>query len=57
MEFIHGKEGKQTLRRYMESQGYWMYREVTHPGGLANDFIFVKSSFKSPEDVKKTEGS
>ncbi|KAG0717557.1 Protein Star [Chionoecetes opilio] len=42
VEFIHGVEGKEALRHYMEKLGYRMYSEVTHPGGLANDYIFVK---------------
>lgn len=42
VEFIHDREGKQAVRRYMEKKGYTVFSEVTHPGGLANDFIFVK---------------
>ncbi|KAK8728992.1 hypothetical protein OTU49_017468 [Cherax quadricarinatus] len=43
VEFIHGVEGKDVLRKYMLSQGYRIYSEVTHPGWLANDFIFIKN--------------
>ncbi|XP_045607488.1 protein Star [Procambarus clarkii] len=43
VEFIHGGEGKDAIRKYVESQGYNLYTEVTHPGWLANDFIFVKN--------------
>lgn len=42
VEFIHGGEGKDTIRKYMEGLGYQVFSEVTHPGWLANDFIFVK---------------
>ncbi|XP_071549739.1 uncharacterized protein [Panulirus ornatus] len=42
VEFIHVGEGKGSLRKYMENQGYIVFTEVTHPGGLANDYIFVK---------------
>ncbi|KAK8378923.1 hypothetical protein O3P69_009571 [Scylla paramamosain] len=42
VEFIHGGEGKDALRRYMEGRGYRVFSEVTHPGWLANDFIFAK---------------
>ncbi|XP_076050463.1 protein Star-like [Oratosquilla oratoria] len=42
VEFIHGKEGKDTLKEYMATKGYSVYSEVTNPHYLANDFIFVK---------------
>ena len=42
VEFIHGKEGKEQIRQYMESQGYEVVKEVTDPNWLANDFIFNK---------------
>lgn len=42
VEFIHGKDGKEVLRNYMENLGYVVDSEVTHPNWLANDFIFKK---------------
>jgi hypothetical protein len=44
VEFVHVKEGKDALRKFVEQQGYECYSEVTHKDNLANDFIFVKSS-------------
>jgi hypothetical protein len=44
VEFVHVKEGKNTLRRFVERQGYVLHSEVIHEDNLANDFIFVKSS-------------
>jgi hypothetical protein len=44
VEFVHVKEGKNTLRRFVERQGYVLHSEVIHENNLANDFIFVKSS-------------
>ncbi|XP_047475703.1 protein Star-like isoform X3 [Penaeus chinensis] len=46
VEFIHDKEGKDAIKWYMEGNGYKVYSEVTHPGSLANDFIFVKKDFQ-----------
>lgn len=42
VEFIHGKEGKEEIKLYMEKQGYRVFKEVTDPNWLANDFIFYK---------------
>ena len=44
VEFVHVKEGKMALRKFVEQQGYVLHSEVTHKDNLANDFIFVKSS-------------
>jgi hypothetical protein len=44
VEFLHVKEGKTALRKFVEQQGYVLHSEVTHMDNLANDFIFVKSS-------------
>ncbi|KAK4328384.1 hypothetical protein Pmani_001212 [Petrolisthes manimaculis] len=43
VEFIHGVEGKEALKKYVMDQGYKVYSEVTNKGGLANDFIFYKN--------------
>ena len=43
VEFSHGTLGKEVLRNFVESKGYKTVTEVTHPGNLANDFVFVKS--------------
>ena len=53
VEFIHGREGKDTLRSYMENRGYWVYKEVTHPRSLANDYIFVRKDFKTMMEVER----
>ncbi|XP_042870470.1 protein Star-like [Penaeus japonicus] len=45
VEFIHDREGKDAIKKYMDGNGYNVYSEVTHPGSLANDFIFVKRDF------------
>jgi len=42
VEFVHNKEGKETIKEYMLSKGYVVSTEVNHPRKLANDFIFVK---------------
>jgi len=47
VEFLHVKEGKNALRKFVEQQGYVFHSEVTHKDNLANDFIFVKSSIAS----------
>jgi hypothetical protein len=44
VEFIHGREGKETLKKYMEQQGYQVVKTITHWNMLANDFIFKKIS-------------
>ncbi|KAJ9583010.1 hypothetical protein L9F63_022626, partial [Diploptera punctata] len=44
VEFIHGVEGKDTLQKFVENQGYVLHSEVRHENNLANDFIFIKSS-------------
>jgi hypothetical protein len=44
VEFLHVKEGKNALRKFVEQQGYVFHSEVVHENNLANDFIFVKSS-------------
>jgi hypothetical protein len=44
VEFVHGKEGKETLRKFVEQQGYVLHNVVRHNHNHANDFIFVKSS-------------
>lgn len=44
VEFVHVKEGKNALRKFVEQQGYVFHSEVVHEDNLANDFIFVKSS-------------
>lgn len=53
-EFFHSSEkgdSKETLRNFMESMGYGVHSEVTHPDNLANDFIFVKKGVGLlPED-------
>jgi len=51
VEFIHDKEGKEAIRDFMESKGYYVHSEVTHPNWLANDFIFVKT--ESRESLNK----
>ncbi|KAK3870475.1 hypothetical protein Pcinc_024301 [Petrolisthes cinctipes] len=43
VEFIHGAEGKEALKKYVMDQGYKVYSEVTHKGGYANDYIFYKN--------------
>ncbi|XP_076065895.1 protein Star-like isoform X2 [Oratosquilla oratoria] len=43
VEFIHDHEGKEAIREYMTSKGYYVHSEVTHVNWLANDFIFVKN--------------
>ncbi len=43
VEFHHTTQGKEELRSYVESKGYKTVTEVTHPGNLANDFVFVKT--------------
>ena len=49
VEFIHGKEGKDTLRKYMEERNYWVYKEFSRSNGWANDFIFVRKDFLTKE--------
>lgn len=44
VEFVHVKEGKNAVRKFIEQQGYVVHSEVIHKDNLANDFIFVKSS-------------
>jgi len=44
VEFVHVKEGKKAVRKFVEQQGYVFHSEVVHKDNLANDFIFVKSS-------------
>jgi hypothetical protein len=44
VEFVHVKEGKNVLRKFVERKGYVLHSEVVHENNLANDFIFVKSS-------------
>ncbi|XP_071440088.1 uncharacterized protein [Hetaerina americana] len=51
VEFIHGPLGKEALRDWMESKGYRVVAQVTHPNWLANDFIFVKESLFSTSDI------
>ncbi|KAA0185300.1 hypothetical protein HAZT_HAZT005211 [Hyalella azteca] len=51
IKFVHGVWSKPDLKRYMEQQGYWTYKEVSQSNGWANDFIFVKNDFKKREDV------
>lgn len=53
VEFKHTDEGKETMRQYMESLGYVVYSEVTHPGSLANDFILVKKELMPQRDAGK----
>ena len=43
VEFSHTSEGKRSLEEFMLSKGYISVMEVRHPGGLANDFVFVKA--------------
>ncbi|CAL4124962.1 unnamed protein product [Meganyctiphanes norvegica] len=43
VEFQHGKGGKYSLVNYMLQKGYYVYSDVTHPGKLANDFIFYRN--------------
>ncbi|XP_045107887.1 uncharacterized protein LOC123502728 isoform X1 [Portunus trituberculatus] len=54
VEFIHGGEGKDALKKYMEGLGYRVFSEVTHPGWLANDFIFAKKELLSKKRKKNT---
>jgi len=45
VEFFHtGENGqsKDEMREFMESKGFVVHSEVTHPENLANDFIFVQ---------------
>ena len=42
MEFAHVGRGKEAIKSYMDSKGYAVHSEVTHPQSLANDFIFAK---------------
>jgi hypothetical protein len=51
VEFIHGKEGKEEIRKFMDKQGYVVHSEVVHPEYLANDFIFVKKSENVPNNL------
>jgi hypothetical protein len=44
VEFVHVKEGKNALRKFVEQQGYVFHSEVIHKDNLANDFIFIKST-------------
>ncbi|PNF23080.1 hypothetical protein B7P43_G09128 [Cryptotermes secundus] len=44
VEFVHVKEGKNVLRKFVERKGYVLHSEVIRENNLANDFIFVKSS-------------
>lgn len=44
VEFAHVKYGRDALKAFMTSKGYYVDSEVTHPDWLANDFIFVKKS-------------
>lgn len=44
VEFNHVSAGKAGLRKVMEDKGYVVVGEVSHPQGLANDFIFVHHS-------------
>ncbi len=44
-EFAHEQElnaTKDDMGDFMKQKGYSVHSMVTHPGGLANDFIFVK---------------
>ena len=43
VEFVHTVEGKKALEDFMLSKGYITALQVTHPGGLANDVVFVKA--------------
>uniref|UniRef100_A0A1B6CJ41 Methyltransferase FkbM domain-containing protein n=1 Tax=Clastoptera arizonana TaxID=38151 RepID=A0A1B6CJ41_9HEMI len=43
VEFIHVKEGRDSISEFMKSKGYRIDSEVTHPNWLANDYIFVKN--------------
>ena len=45
VEFVHGVKGRDVLQDFVESKGYMKVSEVTHPGGLANDFVFVKKDY------------
>ena len=56
MEYIHGNESRETMRRFMEDKGYIVYAEVTNPQGLANDYIFAKKELllKSNEISNKS---
>ena len=54
VEFFHtGENGhtKDEMRQFMESKGFVVHSEVTHPENLANDFIFVQK--KVLEESKK----
>ncbi|XP_068222502.1 uncharacterized protein [Palaemon carinicauda] len=53
VEFVHGGEGKEAISKYMNSQGYDVYAEVTHPGWLANDYIFVQKDLLNKIREKK----
>jgi hypothetical protein len=44
VEYVHVKEGKDVLRKFVESRGYVLHSEVIHENNFANDFIFVKST-------------
>ncbi|KAF0308212.1 hypothetical protein FJT64_020554 [Amphibalanus amphitrite] len=44
VEFRHVPEGKEAIRRLMESKGYEVYTEITHHDDLANDFIFRRKT-------------
>jgi len=44
VEFVHGKKGKETLKKFMEGKGYTVDSEITHEKGWANDYIFKKNA-------------
>jgi hypothetical protein len=51
VEFSNVPIGKQGLLEFMEGKGYVSVGQVTNPGGLANDFIFVHGSLDVVEGV------
>ncbi|KAK7083854.1 hypothetical protein SK128_007801, partial [Halocaridina rubra] len=56
VEFVHGGEGKgkEAISKFMAGKGYGVYSEVTHPGWLANDFIFAKRELLQNIRVQQT---
>ncbi|CAG7734904.1 unnamed protein product [Allacma fusca] len=54
IEHILIKEGKEALRKFMESHGYRFFTQFVHPRGLAGDSIFIHSSLIYNETSKVT---
>lgn len=42
MEYRHAPEGKDTIMKYMEQNGYVLYKETNDTVGTPNDVILVR---------------